>query len=158
MHWLMLFLLLMCIFFSWGGFAILLSRLGLLQYKLSLVSFLEQGIISRFGSFRVEYFWYYCCTGTGMPNKLLFVSVFILEERNISRFGSIVVEFFWYYCCTVTGIFFMIGILFCSQPFFMFFWYYCLFQSKIISLLQAWFSTLSLYVYFPKSFLISWWF
>ena len=104
--------LFMCIFFSLGGYAILLCNIGVMKYKLSLVLFLEQGIISRFGSLRVEYFWYYCCTRTGMPNKLLFVSVFILEERNISRFGSIVVEFFWYYCCTVTGIFFMIGMLF----------------------------------------------
>jgi hypothetical protein len=70
--------------------------------------FLEQGIISRFGSFTVEFFWYYCCTYTGMPNKFMFVSFSILEKRIISRFGSIVVEFFWYYCCTVTGTLFMI--------------------------------------------------
>ena len=59
----------------------------------------------------MEFFWYYCCTYTGVPN---FILIFfpILEERIISRFGSIVVEFFWYYCCTVTGMLFIIVNLF----------------------------------------------
>lgn len=56
----------------------------------------------------MEFFWYYSCTHTGMPNKLMFCFCFyFLEERIISRFGSLVVEFFWYYCCIITGMLFI---------------------------------------------------
>ena len=60
---------------SLGRYAIYLYYIGMLSNKLSVpwFYFLEQGIISRFGSFRVEIFWYYCCTHTGNLCFFLFL-------------------------------------------------------------------------------------
>lgn len=97
----------------------------------------------------MEFFWYYSCTHTGMPNKLMFCFCFyFLEERIISRFGSLVVEFFWYYCCIITGMLFIcwssIFVFLPSAPSFVIILY-----SSFSNILLTQRSSLSLSLLFP---------